>query len=119
MARAHLHCRICAGESHSTRGNGFVIGENGGSESVTLTVPQLPIHSHVPLGVSSAGNQASPAGNIFGQSATINPYSSVPAAVPMNAAAVGPAGGSQPHDNMMPYLTVSFIISLFGIFPSQ
>jgi microcystin-dependent protein len=94
------------------------IGEMGGVESVTLTVQQIPNHSHVPQSVSGSGNQSTPQGGIWAGAATSH-YSSNTPNLPMNNAAVGPAGGSQPHDNLMPYLAVSFIISLFGIFPSQ
>jgi microcystin-dependent protein len=100
------------------RGNGFLIGENAGTETETLTVNQIPAHNHVPQAASSAGNSASPAGNIWA-SASLNPYSTGAANAAMSAAACGTTGGSQPHDNLMPYLAVTFIISLFGIFPSQ
>ncbi len=101
------------------QGLGFNLAQNGGVEMVTLTTAQLPSHTH-PGGCSTNdGNNASPANAIPGVNTTALAY--VPVASPqanMNAGAIGNTGGSQPHDNMQPYLCVSFIISLFGIFPS-
>jgi len=99
------------------QGGGFVIGETGGSETVTLTVNQIPAHNHAPLAFSGAGTNPSPAGGIWAES-SLNPYSSTAPSVVLNAAAIGQAGGSQPHENMIPFLAVNFIISLFGLFPS-
>ncbi len=98
-------------------GSGFVLAQQGGVETVTLTVNQIPFHSHVPQADSGSGAQTSPAGNAWANSA-IFPYSGNPPAAAMDAHALSSDGGSQPHDNMTPYLVVSFIISLFGIFPS-
>jgi microcystin-dependent protein len=90
----------------------------GGVEQVTLTVQQIPIHSHAPLAVSGNGNQSTPQNGVWAGAAS-SIYTSNPPSLPMNAALGGPSGGSQPHENLMPYLCVSFIISLFGIFPTQ
>ncbi len=98
-------------------GNGFVIAQSGGEEQVTLTVNQIPAHSHVPQASSATGTQTSPAGNIWANSNKL-PYSASAPGSAMDPSAVGSAGGSQPHDNMIPFLAVNFIISLFGIFPS-
>ena len=100
-------------------GNGIILAETGGAEQVTLTVNQTPAHSH-PLAASThAGSQISPAGNVLAASYAVTPYiNDMPLGAPMNAAAAGPIGGSQPHTNMQPYLCINFIISLFGIFPS-
>ena len=99
-------------------GNGFTLAETGGVEQVTLATAQIPSHSHSGLASSAAGNAASPAGNLWAKSALAQ-YDSSGSYVNMPAQALGSTGGSQPHDNMMPYLAVSFIISLYGIFPSQ
>lgn len=102
------------------QGDGFIIGETGGLEEVTLTVPQIPAHSHPLLAVGGQpGDQASPGGNLPAQSFNVTPYLNDPPTGSFNAAAVGPVGGSQPHTNLQPYLCVDFIISLFGLFPSQ
>ena len=99
-------------------GPGFALGQSGGTESVTLTVSQIPAHGHVPLATTNGGSQTSPAGGLWAQSGQNN-YSNATPNEAMDAAAIGSAGGSQPHDNMLPFLVVNFILSLFGIFPSQ
>ena len=99
------------------QGNGFVIAETGGVEQVTLTVNQMPIHTHAPQANTNNGTATTPSDNFWAASADSSPYA-IGATVNMNAGAVSQVGGSQPHDNMLPYLAVNFIISLFGIFPS-
>jgi microcystin-dependent protein len=101
------------------QGGGFQLAETGGVETVTLTASQIPAHSHAFLGSTSAANNTNPGGNVMAQSSTFFPYLNAPPTTPMAPGAVGLTGGSQPHDNFMPYLCVDFIISLFGIFPSQ
>jgi microcystin-dependent protein len=100
-------------------GNGFVLAETGGAEEITLTVSQIPAHSHPMLAVGGqAGDQATPGGNLPAQSFNVTPYVNEATTGNFNAAAIAPVGGSQPHTNLQPYLCVDFIISLFGIFPS-
>jgi len=94
------------------------IGEMGGVESVTLTTNQIPVHTHVPLAVSTNGNQSTPQNGVWA-GAPDSRYSSGAPNLAMNPSLVGAAGGSQPHDNLMPFLAISFIISLFGVFPTQ
>jgi microcystin-dependent protein len=97
----------------------YTMGEAAGVESVTLTTQQLPVHNHaVQASLNNAGI-ATVAGNVVGQVGATQIYREVPAGSPLAAQACTPTGGSQPHENMQPYLCVSFIISLFGIFPSQ
>jgi microcystin-dependent protein len=101
-------------------GPGFALGQSGGTESVTLTTSQIPSHSHTPLCFSNNGGQPSPAGGVWAISQpTRNEYTTVAPSVNMDPAACGSTGGSQPHDNMVPFLVVNFILSLFGVFPSQ
>jgi microcystin-dependent protein len=99
----------------------YVLAETGGVESVTLTVQQIPTHSHTVLGSNSAGGSTSPSGSVFARNASADAYSSDTSIglSPLNSAVIVPIGGSQPHENMAPFLCVNFIISLFGIFPSQ
>ena len=99
-------------------GNGFSLAETGGAEEITLTVNQLPAHSHPLLASTSGGTLASPVNNLLAESMAINPYIQDQTNSNMNAAAVSAVGGSQPHTNFQPYLCIDFIISLFGIFPS-
>jgi microcystin-dependent protein len=102
------------------QGNGFILAETGGAESVTLTVPQIPAHSHPLLANSALASVASPQGNVVAQSrqAGIDLYLEDTPTVNMAANSISSVGGSQPHDNFQPYLCINFIISLFGIFPS-
>lgn len=95
----------------------YVLGQSAGTESVTLTNNQIPAHNHLLLVSGTAASASSPQGNSLAN-ATANLYLRDTPSDTMNAASINNTGGSQPHDNMMPYLCVSFIISLFGIFPS-
>jgi len=99
-------------------GSGFTLGQAAGSETVTLTVQQIPAHSHVPQASTTAGSKPSPQSNVWAQS-TANQFTNAAPSLTMATQAIGSAGGSQPHDNMLPFLVVNFIISLFGVFPSQ
>ena len=102
------------------QGSGFVIGQAAGTETVTLTVSQIPAHSHVLQAQSAAGNVSSPSGADWSSSALDEFSTAAPSSADAMAPnALGNTGGSQPHDNMSPFLVVNFIISLFGIYPSQ
>ena len=100
------------------QGGGHTLAEFGGVELVALQLQQIPGHNHPALCQSAGSSQTGPANGVWGSS-TLNPYASGAANALMKPQNIGNAGGSQPHDNMMPFLAVSFIISLFGIFPSQ
>jgi microcystin-dependent protein len=96
-----------------------VIGQRGGSEQVSLTLAQMPAHTHTMVASSAPAQAAAgPSGNVLAAT-TVNVYGSDPPATPMAAGAISPAGGAQPHDNMAPFVAMSYIISLFGVFPSQ
>jgi len=101
------------------QGPGFVLGQLGGTESVTLTSQQVPQHTHAALARSASSDSPNPAGAVWGATAAnqYGPADTINAQ--MNAAAIGTAGGSQPHENRPPFMVVNFIISLFGVFPSQ
>lgn len=101
-------------------GTTYQIGEMAGTEQETLTIQQIPNHTH-PLTASTAlGAQPNPQDAVLAQTpASIRPYFEDVPAVNMSAAAISPAGGSQPHENTQPFLCINFIISLFGVFPSQ
>ncbi|HEY6351140.1 MAG TPA: tail fiber protein [Candidatus Angelobacter sp.] len=100
-------------------GPGFALGQSGGAETVTLTTSQIPAHSHVPLASSAPGTQSNPQGGVWAANATLSPYNTTAPSIAMDPAAINASGGSQPHDNMIPFLVVNFILSLFGVFPSQ
>lgn len=103
------------------QGNGFVLAETGGAEEITLSVQQIPGHSHPLLGSGSNAASTDPAGNVGARVtvASVFPYGTDAPLQPLSPLAVGQVGGSQPHTNFQPYLCIDFIISLFGIFPSQ
>ena len=100
------------------QGSGFTLAETMGVEEVTLTVPQIPAHSHPLLTYNAVANTPNPGNNLLGLSSQVSMYFGDNPNTPMNAGIVSQTGGSQPHTNFMPYLCVDFIISLFGIFPS-
>ena len=100
-------------------GTTYQIGEMAGTEQETLTTQQIPQHSHPLLASSAPGTEVGPAGNLTAQPATKRIYVAPTGPAAMNAAAVQPDGGSQPHENTQPFLCINFIISLFGVFPSQ
>lgn len=102
------------------QGNGFILAETGGVEEITLTVNQIPAHSHPLLASSDPASDSAPASNTLAQTKTagIFMYLEDTPTVNLAATSISPVGGSQPHTNFQPYLCVDFIISLFGIFPS-
>ena len=101
------------------QGNGFILAETGGAEEITLTANQMPVHTHPLIGSTANASDANPANNVLATSTLVQPYAVESLAATFAANAIGPVGGSQPHENRQPYLCVDFIISLFGLFPSQ
>jgi microcystin-dependent protein len=100
------------------QGSGFQLSEAAGAEEVTLTVQQIPAHAHPLIATTAVGTAASPQGSVLAASGSSNVYRPGPGAAALSNQSVGPAGGSQPHTNLQPYLCVSYIISLFGVFPA-
>ncbi len=101
-------------------GTTYQLGEMAGAEQVTLATTQIPAHTHPLTASASAGNSPNPQNNVVSQTdGTISLYIADPPGAAMNAGAISPAGGSQPHENCQPFLCINFIISLFGVFPSQ
>jgi microcystin-dependent protein len=113
-----LRGRVPINQGQSPGTSNYTIGQSGGAESVTLTLQQIPAHTHVPACRAGGSDSPNPANAVWGATdaaqyaaaSTLNTF--------MNAGTIGAAGGNQPHDNMLPVLAVNFIISLFGIFPS-
>ncbi|MBZ2187477.1 tail fiber protein [Alcanivorax sp. JB21] len=105
---------------HQGTGGGqtFVMGQSGGTEMETLTLQQIPAHSHVPVASSAEASSTNPAGHVWAATAS-NAYATAGSPSAMAPNLSDGVGGGQPHENRMPYLAVSFIISLYGIFPTQ
>jgi microcystin-dependent protein len=93
--------------------------EMGGTESVTLTVQQIPVHNHALLATTDTATAVNISGAALAATQQFDLYFQEAATVNTNANCVLPAGGSQPHDNMIPFLVINYIVSLFGVYPSQ
>ena len=100
-------------------GNSTIIGEMAGTETVTLTSSQMATHNHALIAVQTTGNLPGPASNLLAEPQVIDIYSGFPSNIILNPQTVTLTGGNQPHENMQPFLCIRFIISPFGIFPSQ
>jgi microcystin-dependent protein len=99
-------------------GSGHTLGERGGEPAHTLSIAELPTHTHVLSATSSDATQPIPSGNLLARQAPANPYIAATALGAMNAGSIPNVGGSQAHLNMQPFLTLTFAIALQGIFPS-
>ena len=98
-------------------GSGFILGETGGTEEITLTVNQIPAHGHPWLGSADPASSRAPLNSVLGRAAA-DAYASEFTPQMLSPQCMSPIGGSQPHTNFQPYLCIDFIISLFGIFPT-
>jgi microcystin-dependent protein len=117
QSRAPIHAGALSGTN-------YVLGQTGGAEQVTLTTNQIPAHNHTVNAVSPGASAPSPANALPGvSSSTTQPgtlqYGTGSEPTAFIGATIGSAGGNQPHSNIQPYLAISFIISLFGIYPTQ
>jgi microcystin-dependent protein len=111
LSRIPFHMGTGAGQT-------LTIGQVSGAETVTLTTNQIPAHTHSLAASSAGGTQSSPANGVWAAS-TLDEFSTEANTHTMAASAIAAAGGSQPHDNIPPFLVINFIISLYGIYPSQ
>lgn len=118
FALPDLQSRVPVDMDNST----FILGKAAGEEGVTLNSSQLPSHSHPLMASLNTGSQRNPTGNVpatlgtAGASAYIQQQATTPLAPQSISAA---SGGGQPHENRQPYLTINFIIALYGIYPSR
>src|SRR5437588_379722 len=101
-------------------GNGHTLGEKGGEQAHTLSISEIPTHTHL-LQASSTNTGATniPTGNVLGNSNPNNIYGPVQNLTALSSQTITNVGGSQPHQNMQPYLTLNFCICIQGIFPSR
>jgi microcystin-dependent protein len=99
----------------------YQLGQVGGEPTVTLTTNQMPMHNHTLNVDPNSGDQITPQGHVLAAEASgaAAVYSAAQPAAAMNPAAIGMAGGNQPHDNMQPYLALNYIIATAGVFPSR
>jgi microcystin-dependent protein len=114
----NLQSRVPLHMGTGSSGTTYQIGESGGVEQVTLTTQQIPIHSHTALGSADPASAKGASGNVPSR-APAEAYASEFTPDTLSNQSITPVGGSQPHENLQPYLAVSYIISLFGLFPTQ
>jgi microcystin-dependent protein len=120
FALPNLQSRVPMHFGNGPDGVNYQLGEAAGVESVTLSTQQIPVHNHTLLGTSNPATETGPAGNLFGISAQVEyGTTGLSADTAMNAQAISPVGGSQPHENCQPFLCINYIISLYGLFPQQ
>ena len=114
QGRAPMHAGQGPGISQS-----YQLGEEAGVESVTLSTQQIPNHNHAFVASGDPATIKPPTTAICAAAVSQVYLFAADPTVNLNAGMIGPAGGSQPHENMQPYLCITFIISLFGVFPHQ
>jgi len=121
FALPDLRGRVPVGQGQGPGLSNYVLGEQSGSENVTLIITEIPAHNHMVNCVNGDGDKQTPVSNLLANdgSGAANPYSSLSPSGQMNPLAIQPAGGSQPHNNLQPYLGLNYIIAMEGIFPSR
>lgn len=119
FALPNLQSRVPIHMGNGPDGTTYQLAEMAGTETVTLTTQQIPIHNHALTASTAAGAVNSPANQVIAASPSILVFiQDTPDSTLNLANSVTPAGGSQPHENCQPFLCINYIISLFGIFPS-
>jgi microcystin-dependent protein len=119
FALPDLRGRVAIGMGQGPGLQSYTIGEQGGVETVTLNINQIPVHTHAAMASSSSGNTASPTGGYWAPRPRTLLFSAATNLTTMSPAALNPAGGGQSHDNLKPYLTLNYVIWMVGIYPSQ
>ncbi|HYK00569.1 MAG TPA: tail fiber protein [Thermoanaerobaculia bacterium] len=115
----NLQSRIPLHFGNGPDGVNYQLAEAAGTESVTLTTQQIPVHNHALIGSLTAANTGDPTNKLFGTSGQVAYLIEADPEVQLAATAATPVGGSQPHENCQPFLCINYIISLFGLFPQQ
>ncbi len=118
FALPDLQGRMPVGAGQGEGLSSYSVGQTGGEETHTLLLSEMPAHTHTAIGSGSPANTGSVAGTYWATPRLLL-YSSAAPSVTMNSVAIGSTGGTQPHDNQKPYLTITYIIALQGIFPSR
>ena len=95
------------------------LGAKAGAENVTLTVNQLPSHTHPMQATANFASEAAPGGNVLAQSTVVNMYMEADPTTALSSSSLTAVGGSRSHTNLMPFLCINFIIALVGIYPSR
>jgi microcystin-dependent protein len=121
FALPDMRGRVLVHEGQAPGGpTNYTMGQTGGSESVSLLITQMPAHSHTVNAVTAEGNQNSPTNTLLADTKTLDKeYSDATPNTTMKASMVNPTGGSQPHENRPPFVTLKCIIALYGIYPSH
>ena len=119
FALPDLRGRVPLSQGNLSGGGTYTIGQLGGVENVTLLTTQIPAHNHTPGCNAAAGSSADPTGNVWANQASLIQYSNAPTAANLMASAIGNNTGGQPHSNIIPYLTLNYLIALQGVFPSR
>jgi|SRR5580658_344274 microcystin-dependent protein len=116
----NLQGNVALGFGQSPGLSYYTQGEVGGEQTVALLPTQTPNHNHTPMSAARPANQTIPTGNSFAESTTGNIYStSTSPLTSMNPADISLYGGGQPHNNLMPYLALNWVIALNGVFPAR
>lgn len=118
FALPNMQGRVLIKEGQGPGLSNYDLGQSGGEETHTLLASEIPVHTHQIQVDASVATQTAPGGNVLAQSATGALYSSTATAT-MAPGALLPQGGGQPHNNMMPYITLTCIIALQGVFPAR
>ncbi len=118
FALPDLRGRVAMSAGRARTGTSYVLGQAAGTETVTLLTTQIPAHTHAPLASTAPATARAPANNVWAATNTAQ-YSTAVPNTPLSPQAVIPNTGNQPHENMMPFVAMSYIIATEGIFPSQ
>jgi microcystin-dependent protein len=121
FALPNLQGRVALGFGQAPGLSLYDLGEQGGEQTVTLLTSQTPPHTHTAQCAAAGAAQANPVGNSFAEKSDAGNIYGSPSTPPatMSASAVSVAGGNLPHNNLMPYLTLNWIVALQGIFPAR
>jgi microcystin-dependent protein len=114
----NLASRVPIHQGTGPSGTTYVLAEMAGEEQVTLTTQQMPTHNHQLAATTNIANETGPDQNVLAQSSAAKMYIQDTPTAQLAPNTISVDGGSQPHENMQPFLVINYIISLFGIFPS-